>query len=57
MIPACKVAGFGFRAFAKNIWGLLANGVGANGFNHCYDYKVGFLLLHVMLLYVVLKGS
>lgn len=34
----------GFRAFAKNVWRLLANGVGANGFNHRYDYKVRFLL-------------
>lgn len=39
MVHICTVLG-GFRAFAKNVRRLLANGVGANGFNHRYDYKV-----------------
>lgn len=30
----------GFRAFAKNIWGFLANGMGACGVNHSHDNKV-----------------
>lgn len=30
----------GFRAFAKNIWRFLANGMGASGVNHRHDDKV-----------------
>lgn len=30
----------GFRAFAKNLWRFLEDGVGANGINHSHDNKV-----------------